>query len=91
MSALTTTDFPTLSLLCRGKVRDIYLTSNPERLLFVATDRISAYDVILRNVRPDFVLSPKVELTRGIGNTFDASLRRFLVSLSRESQIKERS
>lgn len=50
--AVTTTDFPALTLLNRGKVRDVYATSSPKHLLFVATDRISAYDVIMRNVRP---------------------------------------
>ncbi|KAF5383806.1 hypothetical protein D9615_003811 [Tricholomella constricta] len=53
MSALTTTNLPALTLLSRGKVRDIYATSSPEHLLFVATDRISAYDVILKNGIPD--------------------------------------
>ncbi|KAI0793845.1 SAICAR synthetase [Fomes fomentarius] len=42
-----------LELLSRGKVRDIYATSDPNLLLFVASDRISAYDVILRNGVPD--------------------------------------
>ena len=51
MAALVDTDLPGLTLLSKGKVRDIYSTSSPEHLLFVATDRISAYDVILRNVR----------------------------------------
>lgn len=52
-SALTTTQFPNLKLISRGKVRDVYATSHPDRLLFVATDRISAYDVILNNGIPD--------------------------------------
>jgi hypothetical protein len=39
-----------LKLLSRGKVRDVYATSDPNALLFVASDRISAYDVILNNV-----------------------------------------
>jgi SAICAR synthetase len=39
-----------LKLLSRGKVRNVYETSDPNALLFVATDRISAYDVILNNV-----------------------------------------
>ncbi|TFK67704.1 phosphoribosylaminoimidazole-succinocarboxamide synthase [Pluteus cervinus] len=53
-SALTTTNFPDLKLLSRGKVRDIYaIPSSQDRLLFVATDRISAYDVILNNGIPD--------------------------------------
>lgn len=53
MAALTNTSFPDLKLLSQGKVRDIYATSDPNSLLFVATDRISAYDVILRNGIPD--------------------------------------
>ena len=51
LTAMTTTDLPGLNLLSKGKVRDIYLTSDPDQLLFVATDRVSAYDVVLRNVR----------------------------------------
>ncbi|KAJ6560447.1 phosphoribosylaminoimidazole-succinocarboxamide synthase [Mycena capillaripes] len=50
--ALTESDLPTLTLLSKGKVRDIYATSDPDALLFVATDRISAYDVILKNGIP---------------------------------------
>ncbi|KAL7268637.1 Bifunctional purine biosynthetic protein ade1 [Rhizina undulata] len=51
--ALTITNLDnTIPLLARGKVRDVYsLSSNT--LLFVATDRISAYDVILKNGIPD--------------------------------------
>ena len=49
--ALTSIDLPELQLLNRGKVRDVYATSDPTALLFVASDRISAYDVILNNVR----------------------------------------
>lgn len=51
MAALLQTDLPDLQLLSRGKVRDIYTTSSPDHLLFVATDRISVYDVILNSVR----------------------------------------
>jgi phosphoribosylaminoimidazole-succinocarboxamide synthase len=40
------TDFPELQLLASGKVRDVYQLDN-ERLLFVATDRISAFDYVL--------------------------------------------
>jgi len=39
------THFPTLKLLGRGKVRDIYELG--EHLLIVATDRLSAFDVIM--------------------------------------------
>jgi phosphoribosylaminoimidazole-succinocarboxamide synthase len=40
------TDFPDLHLHASGKVRDVYQLDN-ERLLFVATDRISAFDYVL--------------------------------------------
>jgi len=49
-------NIPGLKLLSRGKVRDIYAsTTSPEQqhLLFVASDRISAYDVIMKNGIPD--------------------------------------
>jgi hypothetical protein len=49
-AALIDSNIPNLKLLSKGKVRDIYATSSPEFLLFVASDRISAYDVILKNV-----------------------------------------
>ncbi|KAG9077864.1 Bifunctional purine biosynthetic protein ade1 [Ceratobasidium sp. UAMH 11750] len=53
-SAVTSTKdlLPELTLVSQGKVRDIYSTSDPNTLLFVATDRISAYDVILKNGVP---------------------------------------
>ncbi|KAF9479573.1 SAICAR synthetase [Pholiota conissans] len=53
MSTLINSDLPGLTLISRGKVRDIYSTSSPDHLLFVASDRISAYDVILQNGIPD--------------------------------------
>ena len=40
-----------LRLLASGKVRDLYEV-DPNTLLFVATDRISAYDVIMKNGIP---------------------------------------
>jgi phosphoribosylaminoimidazole-succinocarboxamide synthase len=43
---LLQTDFPDLHLHASGKVRDVYQLDN-ERLLFVATDRISAFDYVL--------------------------------------------
>ncbi|KAH9933458.1 SAICAR synthetase [Fomitopsis serialis] len=52
-TALINTELTALTLVSKGKVRDVYATSSPEHLLFVATDRISAYDVILRNGVPD--------------------------------------
>src|SRR5581483_8619398 len=45
-SVLLQTDFPDLELHASGKVRDVYRIDN-DRLLFVATDRISAFDYVL--------------------------------------------
>ncbi len=45
------TDLKGLKLLGRGKVRDIY--DLDKHLLIVATDRISAYDVIMKNGIPN--------------------------------------
>jgi phosphoribosylaminoimidazole-succinocarboxamide synthase len=45
-SVLLQTDFPDLKLRTSGKVRDVY-DAAPDQLLFVATDRISAFDYIL--------------------------------------------
>ncbi len=44
------TDFPELQLIKRGKVRDIY--DLDDKILMIATDRISAYDVIMPNPVP---------------------------------------
>ena len=49
--ALLQTDFPELELYASGKVRDVYRLDN-ERLLFVATDRISAFDYVLASGIP---------------------------------------
>jgi phosphoribosylaminoimidazole-succinocarboxamide synthase len=45
-TVLLHTDFPTLELYASGKVRDVYRVDN-DHLLFVATDRISAFDYVL--------------------------------------------
>jgi len=45
-AVLLQTDFPELELHASGKVRDVYVLDR-ERLLFVATDRISAFDYVL--------------------------------------------
>ena len=48
---ISETDFPELKLLKRGKVRDVYDLGEP--LLMVATDRISAFDVVMPDPVPD--------------------------------------
>ncbi|GAA5963094.1 hypothetical protein JCM8115_002621 [Rhodotorula mucilaginosa] len=53
-AALTETDCSALQLLARGKVRDIYaVPGHDDALLFVATDRVSAFDVIMKNGIPN--------------------------------------
>jgi phosphoribosylaminoimidazole-succinocarboxamide synthase len=50
-SVVWETAFPKLKLYARGKVRDLYDLG--DRLLIVATDRLSAFDVILPTPIPD--------------------------------------
>ncbi len=50
-SIVLETNFPGLTLSGRGKVRDIYDLG--DRLLIVATDRLSAFDVVLPTPIPD--------------------------------------
>jgi len=50
-TVITQSDFPTLKLINRGKVRDIYDLG--EHLLLVTSDRISAFDVIMNEGIPN--------------------------------------
>jgi phosphoribosylaminoimidazole-succinocarboxamide synthase len=50
MKTITQTNFPELKKISQGKVRDIYDLGR--HLLIVATDRISAFDVVLPNAIP---------------------------------------
>ncbi len=50
-TVLLHTDFPDLELYASGKVRDVYRLGQ-EHLLFVATDRISAFDCVLASGIP---------------------------------------
>jgi phosphoribosylaminoimidazole-succinocarboxamide synthase len=51
MTVLRETNFPGLAPSARGKVRDIYDLG--DRLLIVATDRLSAFDVVMPTPIPD--------------------------------------
>ena len=51
MKPVSETEFPELKLLKRGKVRDVYDLG--QYLLMVATDRISAFDVVMPDPVPD--------------------------------------
>ena len=50
MTLMTQSSLP-LKLLGRGKVRDIYIVDDA-RLLLVATDRVSAFDVVMKEAVP---------------------------------------
>ena len=50
VKSLLQSDLPGLPLLFRGKVRDVY--DLDERILLVATDRLSAFDVVLPTAIP---------------------------------------
>jgi phosphoribosylaminoimidazole-succinocarboxamide synthase len=51
-TVLLRTDYPELQLHASGKVRDVY-NLDQDRLLFVATDRLSAFDYILATGIPN--------------------------------------
>ncbi len=51
VKAVSETDFSGIKLLKRGKVRDIYDLG--DKLLMVATDRMSAFDVVMPDPIPD--------------------------------------
>ena len=51
MSTLYESSIPVVPMVARGKVRDIYAVGD-DRLLLVATDRLSAFDVVLPDPIP---------------------------------------
>ncbi len=52
MTTVVQTSFSDVKLVRRGKVRDVYAVDG-DTLLIVATDRISAFDVVLPNAIPE--------------------------------------
>jgi len=104
-SVLLQTDFPELELYASGKVRDVYVIDQ-ERLLFVATDRISAFDYVLATGIPhkgrvltqislfwfDFLrdLVPNHLITADI-NQYPASLQKHADQLRGRSMIVTRA
>ena len=46
MQTVLQSSIPELPLLARGKVRDVYAVGD-DKILMIATDRISAFDYIL--------------------------------------------
>jgi len=103
--ALLQTDLGPLPLTARGKVRDIY-TLDAKHLLFVATDRISAFDHVLGSGIPDkgriltqislfwfdFLKSMvKNHLITADTAQFPSSLKPFLPQLEERSMLVKRA
>ncbi|KAJ5162362.1 hypothetical protein N7492_007754 [Penicillium capsulatum] len=89
--ALTTLDLQgALPLVARGKVRDLYEVDE-KTLLFVATDRISAYDVIMENGVPGkgVLLTLCTQTWFKILSEAIPSLRTHFLTLDLPSQIPE--
>ncbi|KJZ72541.1 hypothetical protein HIM_08065 [Hirsutella minnesotensis 3608] len=51
--ALTSISLPSLQKLASGKVRDLFALDDADKLLFVASDRLSAFDVVMKNGIPN--------------------------------------
>jgi phosphoribosylaminoimidazole-succinocarboxamide synthase len=102
---LLRTDFPDLKLYASGKVRDIYQLDE-NHLLFVATDRISAFDYVLATGIPfkgcvltqlslfwfDFLreVIPSHLVTADV-ESFPASVRKYLEQLRGRSMLVVRA
>ena len=104
MNALLRTELEGVRLFARGKVRDIY--DLDDRLLIVATDRISAYDCVMPNGIPEkgqiltamslfwFTLTrdivPNHLITADVG-AYPAPLRRFSDQLEGRSMLVKKA
>ncbi|CAM1506361.1 Fc.00g060020.m01.CDS01 [Cosmosporella sp. VM-42] len=53
MAALTQIDLPSCQKIASGKVRDLFTLPDADKLLFVASDRLSAFDVVMSNGIPN--------------------------------------
>jgi phosphoribosylaminoimidazole-succinocarboxamide synthase len=104
-SVLLQTDFPGLELFASGKVRDVYRLGS-DHLLFVATDRISAFDYVLATGIPqkgrvltqislfwfDFLrdVVPNHLITAS-ANQYPAEVRQFASQLRGRSMLVQRA
>ena len=104
-SVLLRTDFPDLKLHASGKVRDVYVIDD-HQLLFVASDRISAFDYILATGIPhkgqvlnqislfwfDYLadLVPNHRITADV-TKYPAVLRKYTDQLSGRSMLVRRA
>jgi phosphoribosylaminoimidazole-succinocarboxamide synthase len=80
---LLDTSLPGIKLLARGKVRDIYELGQ-DRLLIVATDRLSAFDVVMAEGIPDKGRVLTQLSCFWFGRFWDAFRSHFITSNTRE-------
>jgi phosphoribosylaminoimidazole-succinocarboxamide synthase len=86
MTGVATTALP-LSVLRRGKVRDVYEV-DADRLLVVATDRVSAFDVVMRETVP-FKGAVLTQLTAWWLRKIEAHVPHHMISADVEEIIGE--
>ncbi|KAL9054927.1 MAG: hypothetical protein Q9162_003868 [Coniocarpon cinnabarinum] len=82
---------PDLTLIASGKVREIYeMRRNPAHLLFVATDRVSAFDVVLGNPVPNkgAVLTILSKFWFDLLRSEDANIKTHFVAMGLPEEIK---
>ena len=94
---LTETSIKSLSLLHKGKVRDIYEVDD-KHLLIVTTDRLSAFDVVMNEPIPNkgFVLTQMADfwfrkLSYVVANHLSAIAPESVVSENEVAQVKNRA
>jgi phosphoribosylaminoimidazole-succinocarboxamide synthase len=97
MNALHTTSITSLPLLARGKVRDNYAVGT-DRILMVASDRISAFDVIMGEPIPgkgalltEMALFWFDKLTGIVPNHLTGDAPESVVSAAEKTQVSGRS
>jgi phosphoribosylaminoimidazole-succinocarboxamide synthase len=86
MTGVATTALP-LSVLRRGKVRDVYEV-DADRLLVVATDRVSAFDVVMRETVP-YKGAVLTQLTAWWLRHLEADVRHHMISADADAIVRE--
>ena len=86
MTGVATTTLP-LSVLRRGKVRDVYEV-DADRLLVVATDRVSAFDVVMRETVP-YKGAVLTQLTAWWLRQLEADVPHHMISADADAIVRE--
>jgi len=86
MTGVATTTLP-LAVLRRGKVRDVYEV-DADRLLVVATDRVSAFDVVMRETVP-YKGAVLTQLTTWWLRQIEAEVPHHMISADADEIVRE--